>query len=78
MRTPQQIAATWRRKQPANRRTTGIALVYGGRVYAWKNELRDPQHEQPGAVAVDVSGNTWTATGGNSRDGAKSWDPMQA
>ncbi|HBM2209215.1 TPA: antirestriction protein ArdR, partial [Escherichia coli] len=44
-----------------------------GAVYGWKNELRDPQHEQPGAVAVDQTGCVFVAEGGNEYDGAKCW-----
>tara|TARA_R110002072_G_scaffold298960_1_gene473677 strand:- start:579 stop:815 length:237 start_codon:yes stop_codon:yes gene_type:complete len=54
-------------------RTCGVVLIFNGEVYGWKNELRDPQCEQPGAVAVDDSGNLWTATGGDSYNGAKQW-----
>jgi hypothetical protein len=42
----------------------GIVLVWQGTVYGWKNELRDPQHEQPGAIAVDPAGQVFIAEGG--------------
>ena len=51
-----------------------IVLVYAGQVYGWKNELRDPQSERPGALAVSADGRVWLAVGGNDQDGAKSWE----
>ncbi|MCL3946360.1 hypothetical protein M4Z81_25870, partial [Escherichia coli] len=45
------IAAQWR--QANQEYLGGVVLLWQGAVYGWKNELRDPQHEQPGAVAVD-------------------------
>ena len=41
--------------------------------YGWKNALRDPGHERPGALAVDVDGHVWEAVGGDDYHGAKSW-----
>ena len=41
----------------------GVVLVWRGTAYGWKNELRDPGHERPGALAV----------GGDDYHGAKSW-----
>lgn len=55
-------------KQPG-----GLVLVWGGQVYGWKNELRDPQHERPGVLAVDPEGGVWMSVGGNDHDGAKAW-----
>ncbi|PIO91636.1 antirestriction protein ArdR [Pseudomonas syringae] len=34
----------------------GVVLVWEGVVYGWKNELRDPESERPGAYAVDKAG----------------------
>lgn len=69
-------AAAWRPSQPANRRDAGIALVFQGHVYGWKNELRDPQHERPGVIAVDVAGQAWIACGGGDYNGAAVWRPQ--
>lgn len=52
----------------------GVVLVWDGQAYGWKNELRDPQHERPGALAVGSDGRVWLAYGGNDQDGAKSWE----
>ena len=52
----------------------GVVLVWAGQAYGWKNELRDPQHERPGALALDAEGGVWEATGGNDQDGARAWE----
>ncbi|CZZ74664.1 antirestriction protein ArdR [Enterobacter hormaechei] len=65
------IAAHWRQVNQEN--PGGVVLIWQGAVYGWKNELRDPQHEQPGAVAVDETGCVFVAEGGNEYDGAKCW-----
>lgn len=67
-----ELAEAYRRKEG---RDGGIVLVYAGQVYGWKNELRDPHHERPGALAVSAYGSVWLAVGGNDQDGAKSWEP---
>lgn len=55
-------------------KSAGVVLVYGNEVYGWKNALRDPQHERPGALAVDVDEKVYTAVGGNDQDGAERWE----
>lgn len=49
----------------------GVVLVWNGEVYGWKNELRDPASERPGAYAVDKSGLISKAEGGDDYNGAK-------
>ncbi len=67
-----QIAA--RRYREANpERKGGVVLLFEGKVYGWKNCLRDAGHEQPGAYAVDEAGHVFIAEGGNDYDGAKCW-----
>ncbi|HCB1749122.1 TPA: hypothetical protein MYP11_005192 [Citrobacter braakii] len=51
--------------------------MWDGEAYGWKNVLRDPQHERPGAIAVDAEGNMFIAEGGNDYDGAKCWVVFQ-
>lgn len=41
--------------------------------YGWKNELRDPASERPGAYAVDRAGLVFKAEGGDDYNGAKAW-----
>lgn len=64
-------ASAYRRDENA---TGGIVLVWAGQVYGWKNELRDPHSERPGALAISADGLVWLASGGNDQDGAKSWE----
>lgn len=51
----------------------GVVLVWRGEVYGWKNELRDPASERPGAYAVDKAGLVFQAQGGDDYNGAKAW-----
>lgn len=64
-------AAKWRASNKEHR--GGVVLVWGGVPYGWKNELRDPDHERPGAYAVDMAGLVFRAEGGDDYSGAKSW-----
>ncbi|EGB4506690.1 antirestriction protein ArdR [Salmonella enterica] len=66
------IARSWRRQNPENA-DHGVVLLWNGSVYGWKNCLRDPQHEKPGAMAVDCNEHIFIAEGGNDYDGAKCW-----
>lgn len=66
------LAEAYRREEGQD---GGIVLVYAGQVYGWKNELRDPHQERPGALAVTAYGSVWLADGGNDQDGAKTWTP---
>ena len=67
------LASKWREKQPESRRDTGVVLIWEGEVYGWKNQLRDPSSERPGAVAVDIDGHVFIAEGGDDYNGAKVW-----
>ncbi len=70
------IAANWRQANPEN--PGGVVLVWQGAVYGWKDELRNPEHEQPGAFAVDACGNVFIAEGGDDYNGAKCWTAVPA
>lgn len=70
------LASAWRANHPEC--PGGVVLVYKKRVYGWKNALRDPEHERPGALAVDTADVVWRATGGNDYDGAKLWEKVNA
>ncbi|HCM7833574.1 TPA: antirestriction protein ArdR [Klebsiella quasipneumoniae subsp. quasipneumoniae] len=67
-----QIARSWRLQNPEHA-DSGIVLIWNDAVYGWKNCLRDPQHERPGAIAIDSSEHIFIAEGGNEYDGAKCW-----
>jgi len=72
-------AMEWRKSDQANdiSRVSGVVLVYDGEAYGWKSQLRDPSHERPGAMAVDVVLGVWVAEGGNPQDGAERWVPYR-
>ncbi len=56
-----------------NNRVGGVVLFFDAEIYGWKNKLRSPESEQPGAVAIDNAGNQWVARGGDSYNGAERW-----
>ncbi len=64
-------ALTWRDRNTEY--AGGVVLIYKGSPYGWKDCLRDPSHEQPGANAVDESGQIFIAEGGDPHNGAKCW-----
>jgi hypothetical protein len=64
-------AINWRTGNPEH--PGGVVLVWEGGVYGWKNELRDPESERPGAYAVDKAGLVFKAEGGDDYNGAKAW-----
>ena len=51
----------------------GVIVICNGVVQGWVNELRDPDHWQPGCIAIDESGRRWEAVGGDNQKGAESW-----
>lgn len=65
------LSARWRELNPGH--DHGVALIWEGEVYAWKSELRDPQHERPGVVAVAADGELFVAEGGDDDAGAETW-----
>lgn len=69
-----EIAKQYRNSNPG--KEGGVVLVYEGQAYGWKDELRDPQSEKPGAFAVDTKGHIWRAVGGNNYDGAEWWKAL--
>lgn len=70
------IARVWRQHNQEYA-DSGVVLIFNGKVYCWKNILRDPQHECPGVIAVDTEENVFIAEGGNEYDGAKCWVVFQ-
>lgn len=56
-----------------NEKFDGVVLIFEGKVYGWKNVLRDASHERPGALSVDPEGHIFEAQGGNDYDGASHW-----
>jgi len=69
-----QTAQTWRARNGYIGRG-GVIVVFDCIAQGWVNELRNPETWRPGCIAVDESGNSWIAIGGNDRDGASTWMP---
>lgn len=69
-------AIKWREEHPEH--VSGVVLVWNNEAYGWKDKLRNPEHEQPGAYAVDDENRVFIATGGNDYDGAKCWVVSEA
>ena len=53
----------------------GVVVVFEGKAQGWVNKLRNPERWQPGCVAFDEQGRSWTTIAGNERDGALMWLP---
>ena len=70
--TPVEHAQRWRRETGRDGRG-GVVVLFDGRVAGWMNGLRNPDHWQPGCIAVDEAGQTWTAVAGNDQEGALMW-----
>ena len=53
----------------------GITLIENGVACGWKDELRDPQVERQGTIAVSVtSGRIWEAVGKKGSKFAQRWE----
>jgi len=76
MQKYQLLATTWREENGCTGKA-GVVIFFDGEVQGWCNELRDPQHWQPGCIAVDEDGRGWVAVGGTNYMGADSWQPVQ-
>lgn len=55
----------------------GVIVLFQDEVQSWVNELRDANDWQPGCVALDEDGRTWTAIGGDKQNGALMWSPNE-
>jgi hypothetical protein len=72
-----QAAQEWRARRGYAGRG-GVVVVFDGIAQGGVNELRNPEAWRPGCVAVDESGTSWLAIGGNDQDGASTWMPRDA
>jgi hypothetical protein len=68
------IAHAWREKNGYVGRG-GVIVIYDNTADAWMDQLRNPEHWQPGCIAVAEGGKSWTAIAGNEQDGALMWLP---
>ena len=55
----------------------GVVVLFAGEVQSWVNELRNPENWQPGCVAVDENGKSWTTVAGTASTGALMWLPNE-
>ena len=55
------------------KRRNGVVLIWDGKIYGWRDALRDAYTERPGAIAIDHNNHLFRAEGGNYQDGAKAW-----
>jgi hypothetical protein len=67
--TPSDVAHRWREEHGYVGRS-GVIVRFDGEVQSWVDTLRNADHWQPGCIAVDAQGRTWTAIAGNQGDGA--------
>ena len=63
------------REQWGNVGRGGVVVLFEGKAQGWVDELRNAEHWQPGCVAIDEQGGSWTTIAGNERDGALMWLP---
>ena len=54
----------------------GYVLVVNDMACGWKDDLRNPEAEIPGTLAIDEGGNAWRASDGNEYKGARRWDAV--
>jgi hypothetical protein len=71
---PVALAQNWRRRHGYVGRG-GVVIVFNGAADGWVYKLRNAHHQQPGCIAVDEEGKTWTAIGGDHAGGALMWMP---
>lgn len=55
----------------------GVIVIFDGLAQGWVNELRNPETWRPGCIAVDETGYSWIAVGGDDQDGASKWMPRE-
>ena len=54
-------------------RKGGVVVLFGGTFQSWVNKLRNPEHWQPGCLAVDEGTKGKTTVAANARDGTLLW-----
>lgn len=70
-----EFATEWR-TQNGYEGKGGVVVMFDGEVQGWVNELRDPEHWQPGCIAITEDGHISKAVDGNEYHGAKRWEPI--
>jgi len=69
-----EAAMRWRQRWGHTGRG-GVVVVRNGEVQSWMSQLRNPEQWQPGCVAFDATGKSWTAIAGTPNEGALMWLP---
>lgn len=67
-------AAVYRRER--HMPTHGLIITQHGKPHAWTNTLANPESWEPGCIAVTATGTAYIATGGDTYNGANSWEPI--
>jgi len=67
------VAALDWRKENGYVDQRGVVVFFDGTVQSWVDQLRNPEHWQPGCIAVNEDGDTWITMGGDERRGATTW-----
>jgi hypothetical protein len=70
-----QCAKRWREANGYSEKL-GVVVIFGDEVQGWVNELRDPQHWQPGCIAIDEFGLFYKTVGGDPQTGAVKWQVL--
>ena len=64
------------RRQYVKAESGGYVIFFDGEAVGWKLYLDNPGGQEPGCIAVDDLGRQWVATGGDSYNGATSWEKL--
>jgi len=70
------IAKKWRednQEMNMDYLNAGYVVLYSRKAVGWIRVLENPQGWCPNAIAIDVNGNEYLASGGNDYDGAREW-----
>jgi hypothetical protein len=71
-----EVARRWREENGYAGRG-GVIVLFNGEVQSSVNTLRNADHWQPGCIAVDENGKSWTTIAGNANNGALMWIPNE-
>jgi hypothetical protein len=55
----------------------GVVIFFNEELQGWQNSLRNPEHWQPGCIAISDQGDCWRAVGGDALNGALAWESLQ-
>ncbi|VAW65863.1 hypothetical protein MNBD_GAMMA11-3440 [hydrothermal vent metagenome] len=55
----------------------GVIVLLDYEIQGWVDLLRNPEHWEPGCIAITEDGTLYKAIGGNSYDGADRWQILE-